>query len=88
MLTVFSEFLNSPKNRTQIFAKLIKQKADITCIQETHIKQKDIRLLKQPKLGVVFVSSGIIEKKKRSSGIYKFGSNMDTTGQKWQVTVC
>lgn len=43
--------LNSQRKRSLCFKTLQKQNTDITLIQETHIKQRDVRLLEQPKLG-------------------------------------
>lgn len=66
MPTLFSvnvNGLNSPFKRSQCFHTLIKQKVDITCIQETHIKQKDMCLLEQSKLGKVYALASINEKK-------------------------
>lgn len=61
--------LNSQRKRSLCFKTLQKQNTDITLIQETHIKQRDVRLLEQPKLGWLYVSADIKEKK-REVAIY------------------
>lgn len=60
--------MNSPQKRKKIFQYLQKQNIEIACLQETHIKQKDIRLLKNKKFGNEFTSSNI--KKKKGVVIY------------------
>lgn len=50
--------LNSPQKRKVIFNKLIKERVDIICIQETHIKEKDIRLIKKSKARRILLCSG------------------------------
>lgn len=44
------------------------RKMDIICIQETHIRKNDYKLLEYPKLGELFYAS---YEKKRSCTIYK-----------------
>lgn len=61
--------LNAPKKRSICLKTLCKQNADITLIQETHIKQKDVRLLEYQKLGKLFISADAKEKK-RGVAIY------------------
>lgn len=56
--------LNSPQKRNRIFTQLKKIKAGIICIQETHIKAKDQHLLKNKKLGELFIASDGKKKKK------------------------
>lgn len=60
--------MNSPRKRNSIF-QLEKYKADITCIQETHIKEKDEKYLKNRKLGKLFFAADK-GKKKRGVAIY------------------
>lgn len=72
MFSVFSvniNGLNSPKKRSKCFSYLKQQRADITCIQESHVKQKDSRLLENSRLGKLFVASSLKEKK-RGVAIY------------------
>lgn len=47
--------LNSQNKQGRIFKQLIKLKADITCIQETHLKEGDQRFLSCPRLGKLFM---------------------------------
>lgn len=61
--------LNAPEKRSICLKTLCKQNADITLIQETHIKQKDVRLLEYQKLGKLFISADAKEKK-RGVAIY------------------
>lgn len=60
--------LNSPQKRKRVSHFLEKQKADITCLQETHLRKKDSRLAKNAKLGKEYLCS--IDKAKRGIIIY------------------
>ena len=60
--------LNSPQKRKKIFNKLVKLKADIIFIQETHIKEKDKKLLVMPRLGETFIASN--QQKKKGVAIF------------------
>lgn len=52
----------------------------MTCIQETHIKQKDVALLNQPRVGHLYVSaSSMGGGGERSSGIDKRKSGVKTS---------
>lgn len=58
--------LNAQNKRRRIFKQLIKIKADITCIQETRIKDGDQKFLSCPKLGNLFYAS---DSKKKKGGV-------------------
>uniref|UniRef100_A0A803TS93 Reverse transcriptase domain-containing protein n=1 Tax=Anolis carolinensis TaxID=28377 RepID=A0A803TS93_ANOCA len=60
--------LNSPSKRKVVTNWLIKGKYDIVALQETHIAQKHIALLENPKIGKKFYSADI--KKKRGVVLY------------------
>lgn len=60
--------MNSPQKRRKIFQYLGKHRPDIVCIQETHINEKDIRFLKNKKLGNEFISAS--SQRKRGVAIY------------------
>lgn len=49
--------LNSPIKRKKIYTKLLKEKIDIICLQETHIKEKNHKLLEYPKMGNLYYSA-------------------------------
>lgn len=61
--------LNSPSKRKMSFKQLEKLRADIICLQETHIKQADSHRIEQRKLGKLFVAADKL-KKKRGVAIY------------------
>lgn len=61
--------LNSPIKRKKIFNKLVKEQGDIICLQETHIKERDYRLLKHSKLGKLYYAADK-ERKKKGITIY------------------
>ena len=67
-LSVNVKGLNSPQKRRKIFTKLLKAKADIIFIQETHIVEKDKKLLENLKLGKVFTASN--KQKKNGVALY------------------
>lgn len=60
--------LNSPQKRRKTSLFLEKQKYDLICLQEMHIKSKDQRLLIKLKLGTLFSTSS--ESKQRGVAIY------------------
>uniref|UniRef100_A0A670XXI0 exodeoxyribonuclease III n=1 Tax=Pseudonaja textilis TaxID=8673 RepID=A0A670XXI0_PSETE len=64
LLSININGLNSTIKRKRILSKLIKHNADITCLQETHIKKKDEKYLECPKLGKLFTTPADEEKKK------------------------
>lgn len=61
--------LNSPQKRKRTFLQLKKLQAEIICLQETHMKEHDCKLLNCKQLGQVFVACDK-EKKKRGLAIY------------------
>lgn len=66
MFTIYSvnvNGLNSQKKRALCFKILQRQNADITLLQETHIKQRDIRLLERSKMGRLYTSADEKNKK-------------------------
>lgn len=60
--------LNSPQKRKKVFLFIEKNKTDVICLQESRIKNKDIRLIKNKKLGKEYISA--IDKSKRGVIIY------------------
>lgn len=60
--------LNSQKKRNIIFNWIQKQRCNICCLQETHIRDKDRRLLIKKSIGEEFCS--LMGKKKRGTVIY------------------
>lgn len=60
--------LNSPNKRRMIFHWLRKQKCNIICLQETHIRRKDLKYLLQKNLGANFCSLAL--QKKREVALY------------------
>ena len=60
--------LNNRAKRNRVRHILLKQKLDIICLQETHIKKDHKRMLIDPKLGIEFIAAD--EKKKRGVVIY------------------
>lgn len=60
--------LNSQKKRNIIFNWIKNQKCNICCLQETHIRDKDRRLLIKKNIGEEFCS--LLGKKKRDTVIY------------------
>lgn len=60
--------MNSPQKRSKVFHYVKKFSANVICLQETHIKEKDIRLLKNRKLGNEYISAN--EKKKNGVVFY------------------
>lgn len=81
--------LNSPNKRSQVFAKWIKQKADITCLQETHIKKR-CRFIETTKIGPFICTCKFNRKKERDSGIHKrkSGFKISRSGYWWQMDLC
>lgn len=61
--------MNSPEKRRQIFQKLKKQKLDLICLQETHIKMRDSKYLLQERIGKLFHASDE-KKKKKGLAVY------------------
>lgn len=61
--------LNAQNKRGRIFKQLEKSKADIICLQETHIKESDSNYLENKKLGRCF-HAGDINKKKRGVSVF------------------
>lgn len=57
-----------PTKRKMIFHYLSKTKADLVCLQERHIKLKDVKYLKNNKLGNEYLSA--TTKAKRGVVIY------------------
>ena len=68
LLSVNVKGLNSPPKRRKIFSKLLKTKVDIIFIQETYIREKDRKLLENPKLGKIFIASS--KQKKKGVALY------------------
>lgn len=60
--------LNSANKRKQVYHWLIKQNANVICLQETHIKKMDKKYLINKKLGEEFHS--LLDKKKRGTVTY------------------
>ena len=69
--------LNSPTKRSKTFNYLRKQKLDIICLQETHIKKAQDVLLGNKWLGNLFTASA--EVKKRGVAIYIKPPNLQIT---------
>lgn len=63
--------MNSPQKRRKVFQYLKKQNADVICLQETHIKEKDIRLLENRRLGKEFISAN----SKKKNGVVMYINN-------------
>lgn len=61
--------LNSAQKRGKTFNQLRKLKADIICLQETHIREKDAHLLSNKNLGIHFYIAD--DEKKKSGNIYQ-----------------
>lgn len=61
--------MNSKRKRKHIFHWLVKQNANLICLQETHIKQSDIKYILNKTLGEEFYSFAD-KKKKRGTLIY------------------
>ena len=53
--------LNSPRKRSKSFNQLRRLKAEIACLQVTHIKNGQEHLLYNKKLGQVFVASSKVK---------------------------
>uniref|UniRef100_A0A8C7E2H6 exodeoxyribonuclease III n=1 Tax=Naja naja TaxID=35670 RepID=A0A8C7E2H6_NAJNA len=64
ILSINKNGLNSMTKRRKILAKLIKQNADIVCLQETRIKKSDEKYLECPKLGKLYTAPADSGKKK------------------------
>uniref|UniRef100_A0A8C6VBH7 exodeoxyribonuclease III n=1 Tax=Naja naja TaxID=35670 RepID=A0A8C6VBH7_NAJNA len=60
--------LNSPIKRKQILTRLAKQKAEIICLQEVHIKEQFQKCLEYPKLGRLFTA--LADQKQRGIAVY------------------
>lgn len=48
--------LNKPRKRKTVFHWIRKQKPDIVCLQETHVRKEDFRLIVNKQLGLEFYS--------------------------------
>lgn len=68
ILSINVNGLNAQNKRGRIFKQLRKARADIICLQETHLKEADQKYLSCPKLGQYFYASD--QKKKRGVATY------------------
>lgn len=55
--------LNSPIKRKRIFNKLVKEQGDLICLQETHIRERDYKLMRYSKLGKLYYAADRERKK-------------------------
>lgn len=55
--------LNNPQKRRKVFCWINKQKADVTCLQEVHIKEVNKNFLLNKKLGIRFDSLAKVKKR-------------------------
>uniref|UniRef100_A0A2H6NEB2 exodeoxyribonuclease III n=1 Tax=Micrurus carvalhoi TaxID=3147026 RepID=A0A2H6NEB2_9SAUR len=68
LLSLNINCLNSPIKRKQILSRLVKQKLEIVCLQEVHIKKQFQKYLKYPKLGRLFVA--LADQKQKEIVVY------------------
>uniref|UniRef100_A0A2D4J5X9 exodeoxyribonuclease III n=1 Tax=Micrurus lemniscatus lemniscatus TaxID=129467 RepID=A0A2D4J5X9_MICLE len=68
ILSVNINGLTSPAKRNQTLKKLTKQKMDIICLQEVHVRAQDERFLQYKKLGKLYTA--LAEGKKRGVVVY------------------
>uniref|UniRef100_A0A2D4N1I9 Uncharacterized protein n=1 Tax=Micrurus spixii TaxID=129469 RepID=A0A2D4N1I9_9SAUR len=80
--------LNSPIKRKQILMRWAKQKVEIRCLQEVHIKEQFRKCLEYPKLGSLFTA--LVDQKQRGIAVYikegikaveKYVDPIDTNGR-------
>lgn len=61
--------LNCPRKRKRIFTQLRKLNAEIICLQETHIRERDAHFLQDKKLGICFYAA---EEQKKKRGVVTY----------------